>query len=211
MRGAHYNQSASLWTKKFNRLLMPYEGSLQLLKSLFFASWFEQGLKVNKNHLWPWDSKEDLSSKNKEDGQKDIVDFNEERISFSFENFSKKNCYQISSYPDYEKYAPYLREWRNLCENRFQKLDTIQLTYETALLLKAFLDALPISEDTDDFDLRPYISNRLSEMFSSDPKRAIQTLSAKEKIQLAKALITAGWILKTACLILIPILFKNGR
>lgn len=66
VKAQHYMQSAHLWAKKLNKLLLPYEGSSKFLKDIFLLSHFNYGLEVNSNHVRSWDSDKEINNEEKD-------------------------------------------------------------------------------------------------------------------------------------------------
>ena len=173
-----YMQSAQLWRKQTDKLLRPYEASINLLKDLFIFS------KLNYNS--------DISSESQEgDSYQTISDENERlrlmdlnrRSWFNIEKFLSQDSNQIK-----EKYCSQVDEslllWNYFCNSddnflELKNLDddyNINFFFETAQLVDQHLQTISLNKE---FELNPidYVSLKNNELFSSDPKYSIKEIN----------------------------------
>ena len=197
VRSQHYSQSAYLWTKQLNRLLLPYEGSSKLLKDIFINSHFHYGLGVNTKHIWDWDSDKEINNEDRDwDRFNTAMEFSSKDSSdpkYQYQkNILKRYCSKVAE-------RAYFSQWNQFCTNsQFAAItdeDNMQLFYETAFLIYEHLTDFPEDlkgKKENNFDFMPYLGRGLNEIFSSDPHYSIKKLSGEERFQLSKALIKAG-------------------
>lgn len=183
-KGRAYSQSVYLWNQQLNELILPYEGSSQLLKYMFLLSHFDHELEIDTKNSWSWDSDQTINNR-------DL--WNRERgLKFeSTELITKKDAF--IQYCDKINETEF-EQWSSFCKapDEFSIWDEGQksaLVRETAHIIYNYLDSVLLRGSINSENFMSYLGKDFNEMFSSDPSYSIQNLHLNEKLQLSKLLI----------------------
>lgn len=200
----HYSQSAQLWMKKQNQLILPYEGSSQMLKDMFFLSHtnnfyllkreriyeledvfppnhIAHELEIDNSEIKGWDSKNQVYNWHDINQPMKIISSETQ-----WNNLKNVQCPQwLSDLND---------ENNEFCEYYFsnRQFDALIL-YGMADMIYNYMQRIPFQKEyihTNNF--MSYIGRDFNQMFSSDPDYSIKYLSYDERFQLAKTLLSAG-------------------
>ena len=185
VKGQFHSQSAYLWTKQVNKLLLPYEGSSKLLKDLFIRSHFQQGSQIGQKYNW--DSYNDLSN-NKTDWSdlSATIDFSSDFLqSNQKKQLLKRYC------RTFNKESESFIEWNKFCKDpdfTVNQENHSHLLYETAYFI---YNQLKTEEKKNKYETNfiSYLGKSFNEMFSNQADYSIKKLSREEKLELSTALL----------------------
>ena len=221
VRGSLYSQSFYLWSKKLDKLTLPYQGMQELLKQFLKPSTeveieieLPENLKPVIQELQSLMKDKDSEYEKQQSLMKDKDSEYEKQQSQDSED--KKINYLYSLIHEIGLFL-YCQDKDNKCEAeeylkdfifiKEMQLDEIQYLHNDLLFaqliiniysdLKVMTKRFPKGKTWEQDEVRKYLAQGPGEVFSSDPEYSVQNLKNIEQIFLAKELLSASDLLNT--------------